>query len=170
MSPSQELPVAGGAFLLAQLGAHAARAFAERIAALDLTPPQTGLLRAIATQPGHSQQALAQHLGTPPTRLVALVDALEERGLVQRRRNAADRRLYAVHLTDAGRALIADIARVAKEHDQALLAALEPAERAQLTELLRRLAAAHGLTQGVHPGYRTLAATDTRPAAEPGPA
>ncbi|MDQ2789458.1 MAG: hypothetical protein DLM60_01465 [Pseudonocardiales bacterium] len=45
-----------------------------------------GLLRAVAAGPGRSQQELTQHLSTPPTRLVGLVDGLEQRGMLQRRR------------------------------------------------------------------------------------
>jgi DNA-binding MarR family transcriptional regulator len=155
---AEGLPVAGSAFLLTQLGTHCAQAFARRIGELDLTPPQTGLLRAVAQAPGSSQQALAELLGTPATRLVALVDGLEERGLVERRRNPADRRLHAVHLTDAGTALLRDIGRIAREHDDAVLASLGADERARLHELLSKLAADRGLTPGVHPGYRTLPA------------
>lgn len=158
---SETLPRAGAAFLLTQLGTHAAQVFAERIATLDLTPPQTGLLRAIAQQPGRSQQALAEQLDTAPARLVALVDGLEQRGVVERRRNPADRRLYAVHLTAAGDELMTEISRVAREHDDALFTALEPDERRLLRELLARVAADRGLTPGVHPGYRTLRASDT---------
>jgi DNA-binding MarR family transcriptional regulator len=156
MTPSSDGP--GAAFLLAQLGAHAARRFADRIAVLDLTPPQAGLLRAVARAPGQSQQALAAHLGTPPTRLVALVDGLEERGVLERRRNPADRRLHALHLTGAGEKLLGEIGRVAATHDAATLAALEPGEREVLRGLLARVAAEQGLTEGVHPGYRTLLA------------
>ncbi len=158
---ADEVPPTGGAFLLTQLGTHAARAFADRVAVLDLTPPQTGLLRAIALAPGRSQQALAQHMGTPPTRLVDLVDGLEQRGLVERRRNPDDRRLNAVHLTGTGYELMDALGRVAREHDDAVLAALDPGERAQLLELLSRVAVDQGLTQGVHPGYRTLRSADT---------
>ena len=145
-----------GAFLLTQLGTHAAQAFGARVAELGLTPPQAGLLRAVAREPGRSQQALAEQLGTPATRLVALVDGLEQRDLVVRRRNPDDRRLYAVHLTETGQRLLADLGRVAREHDDALLVALDPAERAQLVALLGRVAADQGLAPGVHPGYRTL--------------
>ncbi|MDN5860678.1 MAG: MarR family transcriptional regulator [Pseudonocardia sp.] len=158
-------PGPNSAFLLAQLGALGARRFAERVAALDLTPPQTGLLRAVAVRPGQSQQDLARHLDTPPTRVVTLVDAMEERGALERRRNPSDRRLHAIHLTEAGRELLRDIGRVAGEHDDAMLAALEPAERDQLHDLLTRLAAAHGLTEGVHPGYRNLSAAAAAAAA-----
>lgn len=149
-------PRPGSAFLLAQLGAHAARRFAERVAELDLTPPQTGLLRAVARKPGQSQQALAAHLGTPPTRLVALVDGLEKRGVVERRRNPADRRLHALHLTPAGEELMAQIRRLVEAHEAAVLAALDPDERELLRGLLVRIAADQGLTAGVHPGYRAL--------------
>ena len=155
-----EIPV-GSAFLLTQLGTQAAAAFAERIARLDLTPPQTGLLRVVAAEPGRSQQALARQLGTPPTRLVALVDGLEERGLLERRRNPEDRRLHAVHLGPAGEKIIGEIRTVAREHDDAVLEALDAAERSQLRALLGKLADAHGLTAGVHPGYRSLGASET---------
>jgi DNA-binding MarR family transcriptional regulator len=148
----------GAAFLLTQLGAHAARRFAERVAELDLTPPQAGLLRAVARGPGQSQQSLAAHLGTPPTRLVALVDGLEERGVLERRRNPGDRRLHAIHLTPDGEKLLREVGRVAAAHDAAVLAALDDDERAQLRALLVRVAGQQGLTEGVHPGYRALRA------------
>src|SRR6201985_876282 len=54
------------AFLLAQLGAYAAERFGERIAALDFTRPQAGLLRLISREPGQSQQAVARRLRPPP--------------------------------------------------------------------------------------------------------
>jgi DNA-binding MarR family transcriptional regulator len=146
----------GAAFLLTQLGTHAASRFAERISELDLTPPQTGLLRAVAVAPGQSQQALARHLGTPPSRLVALVDGLDERGLLERRRNPDDRRLHALHLTDAGRDTLRRIAEVGQAHNDEMCAALTAEERTTLTALLARIAVDHGLTPGVHPGYRRL--------------
>jgi DNA-binding MarR family transcriptional regulator len=144
----------GSAFLLAQVGAHAAARFAERIRALDLTPAQAGLLRLIAWQPGQSQQAVARTLGTPASRLVLLVDSLEERGLIERRRNPEDRRHYALHLTDVGAEFMRQLATVGAAHEDDICAGLDPVERAQLRELLERLAARHGLTTGVHPGYR----------------
>jgi DNA-binding MarR family transcriptional regulator len=143
----------GNAFLLAQLGARGAARFAERIAALDLTAPQAGLLRLIATEPGQSQQALARQLGTPPSRLVPLVDSLEARGLIERRRNTEDRRLYALYLTGGGQRLMAQLAQVGAAHEDAICAPLDSAERQQLQGLLRRLAEHQGLRPGVHPGW-----------------
>jgi DNA-binding MarR family transcriptional regulator len=144
----------GVAFLLAQLGAHAAAAFAERLKPLDLTPRQAGVLRRLAQAPGESQRALADALGMHATRLVALIDDLENRGLVQRRRDSADRRNYALSLTTAGHDTAARIAAIARQHERAVTAAINEPERAQLAAILRRLADDQGLTPGVHPGYR----------------
>jgi DNA-binding MarR family transcriptional regulator len=146
----------GSAFLLAAVGAHAAARFAERVSALDLTPPQVGLLGLIAASPGQSQQAVAQLLGMPPSRLVGLVDALADRGLVERRRNRTDRRLHALHITDEGREMLARIGKVGREHDDALCRSLDDAERETLRALLSRIAAEQGLRPGVHPGYRSV--------------
>ena len=150
------------AFLVAQLGAYAAERFGERAAALDFTRPQAGLLRLISREPGLSQQAVARRLGTPPSRLVALVDGLEERGLIERRRNPGDRRNYALHLTAAGEQAMAALSQVTLEHEQAISAPLTQAERAQLSKLLGKLAAAHGLVPGIHPGYRNLSEKESR--------
>ncbi|MFD4871420.1 MarR family winged helix-turn-helix transcriptional regulator, partial [Streptomyces sp. NPDC058412] len=93
----------GAAFLLAQIGAHAAGRFAERVAALGLTPADVGLLRMVAGQPGRSQRALAEDLGVVPSRVVALIDVLEDKRLVERRRSVEDRRNHELHLTPEGR-------------------------------------------------------------------
>lgn len=145
----------GNAFLLAQLGAHAAARFAGRIAELDLAPAQAGLLRLIAWQPGQSQRSIARTLGTPPSRLVLLVDGLEGRGLVERRRNPDDRRNHALYLTQEGTQFMAKLGKLGAAHENEICEGLSKAERAQLNSLLSRLAAGHGLTAGVHPGYRS---------------
>jgi DNA-binding MarR family transcriptional regulator len=144
------------AFLVAQLGAHAASAFADRLLPLGLRPPDAGVLGRLARSPGESQRALADALGMHAPRLVALIDDLEARGLVERRRDPRDRRNYAISLTDAGRQTMRQIAAVAKEHEQALTAALHDEEREQLASLLRRIADEQALTPGVHPGFRRM--------------
>ncbi len=160
-------PRPGNAFLLAQVGAHAAARFAERIAALDLTPAQAGLLRLIAWQPGQSQQALAGRLGIPASRLVPLVDGLEERGLVERRRNPDDRRNYALSLTPAGATFLRrGLATAAAAHEEEICAGLDVDERAQLRGLLERIASRQGLVTGVHPGYRGPGPEPRGPGAE----
>ena len=85
------------AFLLAQVGAHAAARFAERLAPLKLAPRDAGLLRLIGKNPGTSQRALGEQMGILPSRLVTLIDEFEERALVERRDDPGDRRSYALH-------------------------------------------------------------------------
>jgi len=156
-SPSVK-PGTGPAFLLAQVGAHASARFAERLAPLDLTPPEAGILRAVHQAHGLSQRALGDALGMFPSRLVLVIDELEKRGLVERRASERDRRSHELHLSTAGEELLQRIGRVAREHQEALCAALSQAERAQLTELLTRIAKEQALVPGVHPGYRKLGA------------
>ena len=141
------------AFLLAQLGAHAATKFAERLSAIDLSPPHAGILRFVNGAGGISQQALAANLRILPSRLVVLIDELEGRGLLERRADPSDRRSYALHLTDKGRDTMKAIGRLAREHQDALLGALSAEERDQLASLLSRVADQQGLRPGVHPGF-----------------
>jgi DNA-binding MarR family transcriptional regulator len=146
----------GVAFLLAQLGQHAAQLFAERVAALGLTPPHAGILRAIATGEGRSQQALSGQLGLLPSRVVAYVDDLEDRGYVERRRNPDDRRLHALYLTESGKQLMRQLSEIGRQHERSVTAGLSAEQRRVLGDLLAILQQEHGLTPGVHPGFRTI--------------
>lgn len=144
------------AFLLSQVGAHAAARFAERLKPLGLSPPHAGILRVLARSQALSQQQLAAALDLHPSRLVTLVDELESKGVVERRENPDDRRTHALHLTERGTALLGDIGRVARQHDDTICAALDEHEREQLFGLLQRIADEQGLTPAVHPGFSRL--------------
>lgn len=146
----------GAAFLLAQVGAHAAVKFGERLKKLKLAPQHAGILRILAMTPAITQQSLAKKLAIVPSRLVALIDEMESSGLVERRSNRDDRRRYELHLTDKGRSMLGAIGRVAQEHSQELLSALSVDEQRQMASLLQRIADEQGLTHGVHPGYRRM--------------
>jgi DNA-binding MarR family transcriptional regulator len=150
------------AFLLAQVGAAASDQFGERAAALGLTRGESGLLRVLSRNEPMSQRALAAQLELVPSRLVVLVDELAGRGLIERKADAADRRAHAVQLTAAGRELMSKLSLVAREHDHAFCAPLTAGERAQLGELLQKLAGAHGLRPHVHPGYKKMTAQRRR--------
>lgn len=142
------------AFELSQLGTVAARRFAELLREEDLTPPEAGALRLIARSEGISQRELARRLGAAPSRVVALVDALEEHRLVVRRRSASDRRNHELHLTTGGKACLRRLRTIAEHHEDDVVGALSERERDQLARLLGKLRAAHGLDAEVHPGYR----------------
>jgi DNA-binding MarR family transcriptional regulator len=151
------------AFLLSQLGHRSASVFTDLIASIDLTPPHAGILRAIAAEPGRSQQALSGQLGLLPSRVVAYVDELEDRGYVERRRNPDDRRLHALHLTASGKKVITKIGELGRQHDRLLTAGLDSQQRHILHQLLATIAEHQGLTPHVHPGFRTLGrATNSR--------
>jgi DNA-binding MarR family transcriptional regulator len=71
--------------------------------------------------------------------MVGLVDKLEERGLIERRRGA-DRRTNELSLTRAGRALVVRLKRRIASHERRVAAPLTAAERGQLIALLEKLA------------------------------
>ena len=150
-------PGAGSiAFLLAQVGGHAATKFAERLAPLGLTLPEAGILRAIGATSRLSQKALAEALSIFPSRLVQLVDGLEDRGLVERHDSPHDRRVYELRLSENGRQALEALGRAGRAHEEAFGAPLSASERVQLRALLTRIADHEGLTPGVHPGFRSM--------------
>jgi DNA-binding MarR family transcriptional regulator len=144
-----------GGFLLAQVGAYATMRFAQRLEDLGLTPSDIGLLRLIALNPGQSQQTLAQSLGVVPSRVVALIDELQGKGLVSRERSTTDRRNYELQLSPAGRDVMSKMREIGSAHEKDILQVLTAAERKTLTALLTKVAASHDLTPDVHPGYRS---------------
>jgi DNA-binding MarR family transcriptional regulator len=144
------------AFLLAQLGAYASGEFAKRLQPLGLTPAHAGIFRIIAAAPGLSQQELAAKLGMYASRLVAVIDDLEKRGLIERQPSNSDRRLYALHLTKSGKDQLSAIGLIAREQGRDLLDGLSDEERLTLISLLERVAKKKGLQEGVHPGYRNM--------------
>ena len=124
-------------FLLARAGFESARRLRERLAPLGIEPRQFALLHELALEEGRSQQALADAIGVPKSGMVQIVDELEGRGLLERRRS--DRRTHALHLTAAGAAFLRGTATVAIEHDADLGAPLSDAERRRLVALLAKL-------------------------------
>src|SRR5215468_11283002 len=140
------------AYLLVQLGLHLARQFGDRLAPLGLEPRHAGMLTRLAAHEGLSQQALGELTGLNPTRMVFLVDELEQRGLVERRRSTADRRSYALYLTQQGRDTLRQVQAAASRHQDELGASLTHTERTQLAGLLRRLATEQGITDDNLPG------------------
>jgi DNA-binding MarR family transcriptional regulator len=134
-------------FLLVQLGLHGARRFGERLKPLGLEQRHAGMLIRLAAHEGQSQQALAERIGVNATRMVFLVDELEKLGLIERRRNPADRRSHALYLTGQGRVTVGQVQAITAEHEAELGAGLTEAQRAQLASLLRVVAQ----EQGLHP-------------------
>jgi DNA-binding MarR family transcriptional regulator len=135
-------PRGGVASLVVRLGFASLRGLRTELEPLGLEPRQYAVLRRVGEAEGRSQQALSDALSIGGSRVVALVDALEEKGLVERRPNPADRRARALHLTPEGRATLAAATERAGDHDRRFTAALSGEERAQLAALLEKLAGA----------------------------
>ena len=152
----ETIPPVGVAFLLSQVGAHAANSFEERLVAMQLKPHHAGLLRMLGSNPGLSQQELCDVFGIFPSRLVVLLDQLEARRLIERRDNSSDRRGHRVHLTKAGRKALTGIRRLTRELETDLCAALTDPERATLASTLARIVAQQNIMPAVHPAYRKL--------------
>ncbi|MBT9331228.1 MarR family winged helix-turn-helix transcriptional regulator [Paracidobacterium acidisoli] len=153
------------ALLLAQIGAHAAKKFAERLAPLKLAPAHAGILRRLSLSSALSQRELAAQLGMHASRLVGVIDEMQSMGLVVREGNTGDRRTNSLRLTDQGNEMLGQIRIISQQHNEDLCSALNEEERVTLTSLLQRIADQQGLIRGVHPGYKTLG---SRNAGDPG--
>ena len=153
-SPKSLDPTAWPAYLLSQVGAHAACCSRTDWPPLKLTPPHARILRAIDEADGLSQQALGETLGVFPSRLVALLDEWRGAGW-SRPRQAGRPALLRLHLTDAGRRGVeADRSHPRQHQDH--LPALDESEREQLAGYLRRIAEQQRLAPGIHPGWKLL--------------
>lgn len=109
------------------------------LATAGFKPQSYAALLIVDTSPGCNPQDIADALGIARPNLVALIDALVERRLVERGVNAGDRRSYALSLTDAGRALL-DKGRTAHRlHEARLADALGADEAAALLAAARKL-------------------------------
>ena len=138
-------------FLLSQLGYATAAGFRDALAPLGIDPAHFATLRALGANEGQSQQAICLALHIPPSRMVGLVDDLEEHGLVERRVNASDRRARAIHLTDQGREVLGRAVATAIDYEGWVSAPFDPADRQRLLDMLGRLADHFELFRDVHP-------------------
>jgi len=141
-------------FLLSQVGAHTAAEFRKLLTDLDLTTGHSGIIRLISLSDKISQRELADKLSMLPSRLVVLIDELEEKGLVERHSDPNDRRSHILRLSGAGRETMKSLGQLSRRLSDTICAALSEAERATLAGLLRKIADQQGLTPNVHPGYR----------------
>ena len=122
---------------LARAGRRAAESFLEPS---GLRPRHVVALTLLSDHGPASQQGLAEALSLDPSNVVGLLNELEERGLISRRRNPVDRRRHIVELSTEGRAQLQAIERRLARVEDDVLHALSPEERATLHDLLLRAA------------------------------
>ena len=119
---------------------------------MDLNPPLFRVLNLVDAAEGQSQQAIGAAIEVPASRMVALVDELEQKGLVERRPNPEDRRVRALYLTPKGRRALSRGREIAWEHEQAVTQGLSGADRKRLVDLLQKMVDEQAIGRGVHPG------------------
>jgi DNA-binding MarR family transcriptional regulator len=148
-------PPSGAALLLSQLGSHVSKRFAERLSEFDLAPTHVAVLRIVGQNPGIDQRELARRLGVVPSRVVVLVDQLEAKRIIERRRGEKDRRQMALYTTGGATKRRTEIMRAVSDHDAEVIDPLTSEEVETLVTLLRKLASASGLSADEHPAMST---------------
>lgn len=112
---------------------------ADSYAPFDLTPGQARALGVLARHGEMRMSALSEHLRIAPRSGTEVADDLEERGLVRRRPDPADRRAVLVATTPQGKLLAAQVRRARAAEGDVYLERLDERDRAELTRILRRL-------------------------------
>ncbi len=138
MQEPAELAASTG-YLLARVGAESRRLWARMLAEHGLTPHHFGVLLVLDQVGAASQQQLSRAVGVDPRNAVPVIDLLQQRSLVERRPDPADRRRHAVALTPTGQAAIEELRRAGEQVEQRLLDCLTAAERTGLHRMLRKL-------------------------------
>jgi DNA-binding MarR family transcriptional regulator len=138
--PPDEPPLSSTGVLLVQVGRTAKRWFGAALAPLELKPPQVSALHQLRGGP-MSQQALGDALDIDASNLVAVLNDLEDKGLITRRRDPDDRRRHIVEITETGVERLVDVGILVADVEERLMAALDDDQRVQLRDLLTTIAA-----------------------------
>jgi DNA-binding MarR family transcriptional regulator len=140
--PPHEL-VDSTTFLLKRLGGAIKEEMVEAFRAAGESPSHYSVLALLDESACGTQANIADVFGYDRSWLVGLLDELEEQGLIERRRDPADRRRHLVSLKPAGREKLAQLRTISRSVEDEFLAPLDADQRTQLHELLLRLTAHH---------------------------
>ena len=135
--------VSSTAFLLKRLGFAVKERWHEAFEPTGLMPQHHAVLSLLDEGARETQATIADALGYDRGHLVGLLDELEEKGFVQRRRDPGDRRRHLVSLTPAGADTLRELRAIAKAVEKEFLAPLDADERRTLHALLLELARHH---------------------------
>jgi DNA-binding MarR family transcriptional regulator len=142
VKPPYEL-VCSTSYLLKRLGwAIKDRTF-EAFEAAGESPYHYSVLAVLEESARETQATIADSLGYDRSWLVGLLDELEEGGLIERKRDPADRRRHLVSLNPAGKRKLAELRAISNRIEDEFLGGLDAKERKQLHELLLQVARHH---------------------------
>jgi DNA-binding MarR family transcriptional regulator len=128
-------------YLLMKAGHHIGLELEAALAEIGLSGRELLLLSFVRAHPDLSQQELSGRLGLDPTIVVGLVDALEQRGLLRRAKDPADRRRNVLSATDDGIGVHDAAIAAARRAEDVFLAPLDERQRAELATALRTMLA-----------------------------
>jgi DNA-binding MarR family transcriptional regulator len=140
-SPADDAEEFLAAFDMLAKAVRRARGASAQAGQRDLTLSQYALLSSLGERTVGRVRELAGDAGIAPPTATRILDGLERRGIVRRRRSREDRRAVEVTLTEAGRDVLERRAAWLRARQEAFLATLPAQERALAPDLLRRLAA-----------------------------
>jgi DNA-binding MarR family transcriptional regulator len=109
------------------------------LAAHDLSMWGYIVLSALRDEPVRAQAALARAIGADKTRLIPVLDELQQRGLIDRTPDPVDRRVHLLTLTAAGRRLHGTVQRAIRAEENKLLGGLPAADQRGLLRSLQAI-------------------------------
>ena len=125
--------------VIRRLQQYAVLIFHEETAGFDLTPTQYVTLQVLEHRPGIDQVTLSELTAIDRSMTARIVDALAQRGLIDKRPAANDRRANSLFITAKARRLLAGIEASADRSQAKILAPLRPAERRQFMRMVKTL-------------------------------
>ncbi|MDQ2836064.1 MAG: MarR family transcriptional regulator [Actinomycetota bacterium] len=111
----------------------------ESLSRWDISPSHARVLSVLSRHGTMRLSEVAQHLRIAPRSTTEVVDALESRGLIERRPDPSDRRATLVVLTQAGAEIANEFKQARSVEAEAYFEPLTAADRDELTRILRKL-------------------------------
>ncbi len=123
-------------FLISDISRLMRKRFDERARLIGVTRAQWRTLSILKRHEGSNQGMLAELLEIEPITVGRMIDRLEEAGLVERRRDPADRRVWRIHLTEKAQPVLAQLRSLADAMFDEMMTGIAPAEREQMHSAL----------------------------------